>query len=485
VSWLVLVALLADPPYVIWTAQPNTSFIDVENIGDINLDGTDDIVAAPGSGVGLYCLCGLTGESIWYSSQAPAICMSGSIRAIPDVNGDGSKDIALGGEDGTTRVFSGLDGDLLWSKQSDWPIHAVNYSTGSTSNIPIIHSTLWGMNGYTYFLALNGQAGDSLWRYQTWTEDRKISVISDFSGNNWDEISICHDRGSAYSGFCEVVDGLTGESLYSTSTIYFGAMDIIDTPLFILASYSWGTDTAIRAEDMISGDTLYTIPEGLIGGDTLKFVTGVTGGDINFPILMTWSPGTSWLYLVSGLSGNLESSIAYGSPVVLPEAYQQSENIWRLSVLTNQYLYLTEPTIGSSLSGLSCNLPVSPGRDMSLLSSEEYPTKIAAVAMSGTSGPGLCAIATSWPTDIELETSHPLTIEQGIRLLSNPGIGGITISNAESPGTIRVFNLTGRCLQEVWLEQAQTRFISLPAGIYHLVDSEGALCTTRAIVLSN
>ena len=482
-SWLVLLALLADPPYVIWAAQPNTPFIDIENIGDINLDGTDDVIAAPGSGAGLYCLSGLTGDSIWYNSQVPAICMSGAIQAIPDINGDGSNDIAVGGEDGTISAFSGLDGSLIWSKQSDWPVHAVNYSTGSTSYSPIIHSTLWGMNGYTYFLALDGLAGDSLWRYQTWTEDRQISVISDFSGNNWDEISICHDRGSAYSGFCEVVDGLTGQSLYSTSTIYFSAMDITDTPLFILASYSWGDDIAIRAEDMISGDTLYTIAEGLFGGDRLMFVKGVTGGSISFPILMAWVSGSSDLNLASGLTGVVETPISYASPIVLPVAYQQSGSVWRLAVLTNEYFYLTEPSGGSTPPGPTCSLPAPLGSDISLLSSGEYPTKIAAVAMAGVSGPGLCAIATSWPTEIDHHQSHPL--EPGMQLLSNPGLGGISMCNERTSETIRILDLTGRCVQEVYLQHAQVQFISLPAGVYHILNSENSFCAPRAIVLSN
>jgi hypothetical protein len=483
VSCLLVLVLLADPPMIAWTAQPGVSFIDVENIGDINGDGTEDIVAAPNGAAALYCLDGMTGEAIWINTQTPGILMSGAIRALPDVNGDGHKDIAVGGSDGTTSVFSGLDGNLIWSRQSEWPVHAVNYSTGSSSTIPIIHSTLWSISGYTYFLALDGLAGDSLWRYQTWTDDRQVSVISDFSGNNWDEISICHDRGYVYSGFCEVIDGLTGQSLYSTSTIYFGAMDVTDTPLFILASYSWGGDTTIRAEDMVSSDTLYTIAQGLIEPDTLKFVTGVTGGSINFPILMGWSSFSPDLYLISGLNGNLGIPISYNSPIVLPMAFQESDISWKLAVLTQESLYLTEPSEGATPAGPSCNLPAAPGRDMCLFSSEDYPTKLAAVAISGTAGPGLCAIATSWPT--ETGEVYNQAISTGIDVLCNPGFGGVTVQNALTPETYLVIDIVGRLVEVVHLSGAEVRFIPLPVGVYHIVNTDDNRCKSRAIVISN
>jgi len=337
------------------------------------------------------------------------------------------------------------------------------------------------MNGYTYFLALDGETGDSLWRYQTWTDDREISVISDFSGNNWDEISICHDRGSAYSGLCEVVDGLSGEQLYLTYTVYFGAMDITDTPLFTIATSSWGGETSIQAEDMLTGDTLYTIGEEFTGMGILKFVTGVAGGDLPFPILMGQYTSFRELYLICGLSGSLQDPIIYGSNVVLPLAFQESDSLWNLAVLTAESFYITEPAIISPSPGPSCDLPSTPGSDMCLLNSSNYPTPLAAVAMEGGTGSGLCTVATSWPVGISEEINHPVITNPV--LLSNPGHGGILIQCNQDQMNIHVLDITGRLVKSIQMFDAEISFIPLPAGVYHIANSADFSSSIRAVVI--
>ena len=488
-SCLLVLILLADPPAIAWTAQPGVSFNDVENIGDINGDGTEDIVAATTvyESSGLYCLSGLTGETLWSVPEMPGVLLTGALTSLPDINGDGYQDLVLGtgwesgSSVGFTNVISGLDGNLLWSREAEWPVDAVNFSTGPPGTFPIIHSTLWGISGYTYFLALDSETGDSLWRYQTWTDDRNISVISDFSGNNWDEISICHDRGSASSGFCEVVDGLTGQQLYSASTIYFGAMDITDTPLFTIATYSWGGETAIQAENMLSGDTLYTIEQGLIDVGILKFVTGVTGGDLPFPILTGWYNSSPHLYLICGLTGSFQDPVTYLSNVVLPLAYQVSDSLWNLAVLTEDFFYITEPAIITPISGPSCNLPSSPGRDMCLLSSNNYPTQLAAVAMSGGVGSGICAIATSWPVGISEEINH--LVATSSFLLSNPGHGGILLQCNQDQLNIHVLDITGRLVESIQMFDAGINFIPLPVGVYYIVSSGDFSFSIKAVVI--
>ena len=491
-SCMLILLLIADPPMVVWTAQPGESFIDVENIGDINGDGTDDIAAATelNESSGLYCLNGLTGETLWSVPEMPGVTLTGALCALPDINGDGFSDLALGtgwesgSSTGFTNIISGLDGNLIWSRQAEWPVEAVSYSTGPAGTFPVIHSTLWANTVHTFFLALDSETGDSLWRHQTWTRDRQISVISDFSGNNWDEISICHDRGSVYSGFCEVVDGLTGGQLYSTNTIYFGAMDIVDTPLFTIATRSWGGEYGIQAEDMVSGDTLYIIEEEYINGvDTLKFVTGVTGGSLPFPILTGWCSSLQNLYLICGPDGSFQVPITYGSSVVLPVAYQESESLWNLAVLTEELFYITEPAIINSESGPSCDLPSPPGKDMCLLTSDLYPTQLAAVAMSSGTGSGLCAIATSWPAGTDVQINSPVTVNS--LLLSNPGSGGIHFQIEKNQQNILVLDITGRIVEPVHQFETGVHFLPLPAGVYHVIDIDDLSSSLRAVVLSN
>lgn len=476
---------------VVWSAQPGESFLDVENIGDVNGDGTDDIVAATtlNQSNGLYCFSGLTGDTLWVAQDLPGITLTGALCAIPDVNQDGFSDIALGtgwetgSSLGDVNVVSGVDGSSIWSRQTEWPIEAINYSTGPPDSYPILHATLWGISGDTQFLALDGQNADSLWCHVTWTDDRKVSVISDFSGNNWDEISICHDRGSAYSGLCEIVDGLTGTQLCSTGTIYFGAMDITDTPVFTIATRSWGGEIEILAANIISGDTLYTIPEGNLAADTLMFITGVSGGNLPFPILTTWSSFYNKVYLICGLSGSYQYSITYGSNVVLPFGYQVSENLWNLGVLTNEQFYITEPSITNPVPGPSCNLPSIPGRDFCFLNSDLYPTPLAAVVMSSGAGPGICTIATSWPVGIQKPENYPVIVNTS--LLSNPCNGGIYLQTEEAQTNIRILDITGRLVESIQKLEAGIHFIPLPSGVYHIIERDDLTTTNKVVVLPN
>ena len=365
-------------------------------------------------------------------------------------------------------------------KETEWPVEAINYSTGPTGSYPIIHATLWGISGYTHFLALDGQNADSLWCRVTWTDDRKVSVISDYSGNNWDEIAISHDRGSAYSSLGEVIDGLTGALLYSTTTAYYGAVDATDTPLFIFATYSWGFEDAIVATDLISEDTLYTIPYGEIGADTLKFLTGITGGNLEFPILAAWGPGGS-LYLISGLSGSIRASKNYYSGIVLPDAYQVSEEQWNLAVLTASQFHTSEPA--SIESSEFCDLPSSPGRDFCFLNSDLYPTPLAAVAISSVTGPGVCTIATSWPSSIEQPHNAPVTVNTS--LLYNPSNGGIYLQTEQTQTNIQILDITGRLVESIQKLEIGTHFLPLPAGIYHVIDTDNLTTTYKAVVLSD
>jgi len=489
-SFLIVLFIVANPPMVVWTAQPNESFIDVENVGDINNDGTDDFVAATSlnESNGLYCFNGLTGDTLWVVQNLPGITLTGALCAVPDVNQDGFFDVALGTgwESGPTlgsiNIISGFDGNQIWSKQTEWPVEAINYSTGPAGSYPILHATLWANNGYTYFLALNSDDGDSLWCNHAWTDDRKVSAISDFSGNDWDEISICHDRGSAYSGFNEIVDGLTGTQLYSTGTIYFGSMDITDTPQFTIASRSWGGDIEILAEDILSEDTLYTIPYEQIDADTLKFLTGITGGALPFPILSGWSNSFNTIYLMCGLSGSYQDPITYSSNVVLPGAFQISGELWNLAVLTNEEFYLTEPAIINPEPGPSSNLPAVPGRDFCFLNSDLYPTPLAAVAISSVTGPGVCTIATSWPNSIEQPHNASVTVNSS--LLCNPSNGGIFLQTEQTQTNIQILDITGRLVESIQGLESRIHFLPLPSGIYHVINIDNLTTTYRAVVLA-
>jgi hypothetical protein len=477
--FLAAAVALASPPAVLWTAGEGEYATNVENIGDINGNGTQDIAVTLTGNASLICVEGLTGEIIWSSTAMETIPPNGAMTAIPDVDGDGFSDIALGMNESIAAVISGIDGSVIWQRDTPAQVLAVSCSASPTGLPPIVHFSYYELNGYTFFLALNGASGDSLWCYQTWTDDMRLPVIPDINGNGWGEAVVCHDRGSAYSGFNEVIDGYTREQLCYAGTIYFGSADAVDTPVPILGTYSWGQDCPISARNIFTGDTLYAVGDEYFDADTLSFIDGVSGGTVPFPVLAAWS-GTAKLSLIGGMSAEYLEEVTYSSGVVLPMGYQESESVWKLAVLTGERLYITEPTSAGILPGPSCALPAQPGGDLCLVESQVYPGPIAAVSMLAPGGPGVCGIALSWPEGTE-ENPNTLLPASGM-LLQNPCAGGVLISADAAPSGIMILDLTGRQVAEIPPADAAA-FIELPPGIYHVVALPQSSSSVRAVVL--
>ncbi len=471
--------VLASPPAVLWTAGEGAFATNVENIGDINGNGTEDIAVTLNGPAGLICVDGLTGETLWSSTAVQIVPSTGAMTAIPDVDGDGCSDIALGMNEGTAATISGVDGTLIWERDTPTPVWAVSCSESPPGLPPIVHFTYYELNGYTFFLALDGASGDSLWCYQTWTDDMRLPVIPDINGNGWGEVVVCHDRGYAYSGFNEVIDGYTMEQLCYANTIYFGSADATDTPVPILGTYSWGQDCPISAKNILTGDTLYAVGEENFDADTLSFIDGICGGTVPFPVLAAWS-GTSKLSLIGGMSGEYLEEVTYSSGVVLPLGYQESESVWKLAVLTGERLYISEPTSAGIMPGASCALPAQQGNDICLIQSQEYPCPIAAVSMLSASGPAICGIALSWPEGTG-EYTNSLLPSSGL-LLQNPCAGGVLVSVDAAPSGIVILDLTGRQVTEIPSADA-TAFIELPPGIYHVMALQQPFSSVRAVVL--
>lgn len=70
-------------------------------------------------------------------------------------------------------------------------------------------------------------------------------------------------------------------------------------------------------------------------------------------------------------------------------------------MITGASFYCPDLVINTPSIEPSIVLPNSGGADLCLLESEEYPTPLVAVAMTG-SGPGVCVISTSWQKRYQL-----------------------------------------------------------------------------------
>jgi YD repeat-containing protein len=94
-------------------------------VGDVNGDGTPDIITAPGPGGGslIKVFDGRNGALLRSFNAFAAGFTDGAYVAAGDVNGDGKSDIIVGTDAGSTapqvNVFSGADGSLLFKVLAD------------------------------------------------------------------------------------------------------------------------------------------------------------------------------------------------------------------------------------------------------------------------------------------------------------------------------------------------------------------------------
>ena len=92
---------------LMWTEQQTRTF-DLEAV-DLNSDGVLDVAVT--SGYLVHAIEGRTGNQLWTFAAPDNLW---KVAATPDLDGDGTADLVVGGQDGVLRALSGRDGELLW-----------------------------------------------------------------------------------------------------------------------------------------------------------------------------------------------------------------------------------------------------------------------------------------------------------------------------------------------------------------------------------
>ncbi|MBD3370044.1 hypothetical protein GF402_06755 [Candidatus Fermentibacteria bacterium] len=482
-----IIALLAVPPEVLWTAFPDRAFLGVASPGDVNGNGTQDLVVCPDYEYtsGLYCADGLTGEILWENETVPGVENRLCISGVPDIDGDGIGDLAVGTGPGTDSLsasvlaVSGGDGEVIWATDAYHSAYATAYTQADSGGVPVIHATT-GYSGTFYFLALDGANGDTIWvEYGLGTQDEEIFRTSDFSGNGWEEMGYVIDRGTVFNGQCVMRDGLTGGTVYMTYNCYDARMDVCDTPPdFMMVVGHWGLEHELFMKSMTTGDTVYALNGPHVETQNLRFAHDVTGGHLDFPVVMGWDKRD--MKLLSGMNGT-HGIEPYTFPYVIKDvtAFQATDTTWKMAVLTSLGFHVAEPEIHDPDPGPDCSLPTS-GNDLCMIQSDAYATPLAGVALTG-SGPGLCAITTSEEVGVEERPRRPAGSH--LRLLRNPGMGGISLEVSRTSPHAVVLDVTGRRVAEIEPADNERVFLELPPGVYLIVDDRKGSLLARAVVL--
>lgn len=480
-SGLILLVLSAAPPSLLWSSIPSGGIVDVECAGDVNSDGTDDIFCAADEnlGYGVLCVDGISGQVIWQTDSIPGITGTGCLRAVGDIDLDGICDIAAGTSASPSVVaLSGIDGDILWVVPQTAPIQYIQRATGPGPGDVVILATRMSAGQYCVFFALDAQTGSELWASSSQaSQDHWIRVSgSDFTGNGWSEMGYCIDRGSVYTGYAVVCEGYTGEVIQSAGFMYNGSMDLCGPPLPSLAVSNFGSTPVMWMKSLMSGTTIWSSNDPLMYFTHVDFIENITGS--SYQEIVGWS-GTH-LTLIRGNDGYHLDRYTFPANLLAVDTYQDG-TLWHLAALTWTKFHCPALVFSSPGVEPSIALPNPGGSDLCLLDSDEYPTPLVGVAISG-SGLGLCAINTSWPVAAGEETSATVDPARTISLLENPGSGGITILGEGSTEVV-ILDIAGRVIQGVQVEPGMQISVDLAPGTYAILEKASGVLLETAVVL--
>lgn len=244
---------------------------------DYNGDGIIDPLAATGddaSGIGpqrIYCLDGLSGNSIWEFYQAgPKF----SVVGIEDANNDNIPDVLAGASDGSETQgvafgIDGSDGSQLWNFDTNgssvWAVEQLDDVTGD-GVMDVIIGDFFGASGPYY--GIDPTNGSQLWTGNTWANIiTRFVRVDDVNQDGYMDIAVGHS-GSSTNAL--MVNGFDGDNLWISP--------VADQP--------W----------------------------TIDKMNDITGDGINDLIVGTLY-GSNYCYFINGVSGEQLCSVSVGTPV--------------------------------------------------------------------------------------------------------------------------------------------------------------------------
>ena len=267
---------------------------------DYNDDAVNDVLAAAGDDaedIGpkrVYCLDGLTGDSIW---ERPISGPVFSVIGVEDFTGDDKPDVIAGASNqdetqGTVYGINGATSEVTWtfnpSCTSVWALIQIDDVNGDSIKDVLIGD----YNGYGYYYALNAATGEELYSNSLGASlILRFENLGDVNDDGFDDILPAHSDTVA-----RVINGQTGGFIWSQpladkSWCIDNAYDITGDGIndcFIGTLYQDNKCYFINGENgsiLYSYDTSAAVDAigatgDIIGDGSMEFVAGLRNGDI-------------------------------------------------------------------------------------------------------------------------------------------------------------------------------------------------------------
>ena len=208
----------------------------VSDAGDVNGDGKADIiVGAHKAGYDLgkaFIISGATGQFIYvFNGKQYGEGFGYSVSGAGDVDGDGRSDVIVGapyyypggvGSTGRVIVFSGLNGDSIWTFYGDSIYYAFGYSVSGGGDVDgdgrgdlVVGSPRYLSSGIGKAFVFSGMTGDTLHAFERYSGAHGFGIsvagAGDVDDDGRDDVVI----GDPYNDSAYVFSGRDGSMLWS------------------------------------------------------------------------------------------------------------------------------------------------------------------------------------------------------------------------------------------------------------------------------
>ena len=196
--------------HVLWQYTPNVTVFACGVLSDVTGDGIDEALAVlwTSTGTAIRCRNGATGAAVWASTAVTEFAMM--VDEIQDVTGDGQEDVVVSSWENAVIVLDGFDGSLSWKTSVGttnggdvWTARAIDDLNGDARQDVVAGSF------DTHVYALDGDSGEIFWAFDTDNRVFSVAPVGDLNGDGRPEV-VAGTQDTTTSTVVHVLEGDAG-----------------------------------------------------------------------------------------------------------------------------------------------------------------------------------------------------------------------------------------------------------------------------------